>query len=255
MSYGWNSAPTKAKFTLFSGDAAVFEIGYGAYEVSVPVPADRPDDFDPPAVTFKTPRRQHRDVKALLPNMDVDGDTLRIPVTDLVPLILDRLDPVDLARALWNDDDVKAAFMDCLVTRYNEQGIGDNDRRKFLAGVKEAVHAKALDALANAMSSAEYHINRASNFYDQIRQINAVLRERDIRVDRHVWNDTTRDWETSSVVLQFDEMQHKRTADGLSVYGDLAVGGRGWEEAREFWRKEVLKQFPMPPASENGDAL
>lgn len=267
--YGWNNAPTKAKLKQInqtgSGDAitaavAIYEIGYGVYEVSLPVPIERPDDWEAPALTWSQPYRINHDVKSALPSMDIDGDTIRIPVTDMVPMILDRLDPADLARALWQNDDVKAAFMDSLVTRYNEQGIGDADRRKFLHGVTEAVHSKALDRLAGSMAKIEYETNRITNFYDEIRRINKTLRDQEVMVSREVWDDATKQYIRKLVPLQFDEREHARDATGNHTRGDLAVGGRGWEEAREFWRKEVLKQFPMPeallaPAAEADEVL
>jgi hypothetical protein len=255
--YGWNSAPTKAKFKEInqtgSGDAittamAVFEVGYGIYEVALPVPTERPDDWEPPALTWSQPYRRDHDVKSALPNLDIDGDTIRIPVTDMVPMILDRLDPADLARALWQNDEVKAAFMDCLVTRYNEQGIGDADRRKFLHGVMEAVHSKALDRLASSTAKLEYEANRTAHYSSEIHRINKVLRDQNVLVHREFLNDKTKQFETKLVPLQFDELEHKLDANGNHARGDLAIGGRSWEEAREFWRKEVLKQFPTPEA-------
>ena len=168
--------------------------------------------------------------------------------------------PADLARALWQNDDVKAAFMDSLVTRYNEQGVGDADRRKFLHGVTEAVHSKALDRLAGSMAKIEYETNRITNLYDEIRRINKTLRDQEVMVSREVWDDDTKQYIRKLVPLQFDEREHARDATGNHTRGDLAIGGCGWKEAREFWRKEVLKQFPMPeallaPAAEADEVL
>jgi len=227
--YGWESSPTKAELkhinTSNGISKAVYKIGYGSFEIAVPIPAERPDDYEPPAVTWAAPYRQNHDVKSVLPNLDIDGDTIRIPVTDLVPMILDRLDPTDLARALWQNDDVKRAFMDCLVTRYNELGIGDHDRRSFLEGVQEAVHSKSLDTLAGEMASIEYALSKRSYFWDQIRRANDFL---------HHWE--IKDREGKQVVL--DDGGHDP---------DFKIAGTHWNERRDFWRAEVLKQFPMPP--------
>jgi hypothetical protein len=52
------------------------------------------------------------------------------------------------------------------------------------------------------------------------------------------------------VLLQFDDRTRAvRKDDGTAERGDLDIGGRSWEEARKFWRAEVLKRFPAPVTS------
>lgn len=252
--YGWNESPVKGNLKHFIGGEsprAVFEIGEYQVEIGTAktgVSENGYDNYAEPVVTYRSKHRHETNPRSTLPNMEVADGQIRIELTDLVGLVLSRLEPVDLARTLWQDDDVKAEFMSLLVTRYNESGLGDAERRKFLHGVTEAVHSKALDRLAGSMAKIEYETNRISNFYAEIRQINDVLRTKEVMVTRDVWDDVTKTNERKLVPLQFDEREHKRDANGNHTRGDLAVAGRGWEEAREFWRKEVLKQFPMPEA-------
>lgn len=260
--YGWNESPVKGNLKHFIGGEnprAVFEIG--EYQVEIGTVTTGADEhghgqYARPEVTYRSKHRHETNPRATLPNMEVADGQIRIELTDLVGLVLSRLEPVDLARTLWQDDDVKAEFMSLLVTRYNESGLGDAERRKFLQGVSEAVHSKALERLASSMAKIEYETNKASNFYDEMRRINDTLRAQEVMVHRDVWDDVTKAYERKLVLLQFDEREHKRDANGNHTRGDLSVGGRGWEEAREFWRKEVLKQFPMPepeagPANED----
>lgn len=253
--YGWNQSPVKGKLKHFLGGEnprAMFEIGEYQVEIgTVKTGTDERgnDQYAEPAVTYRSKHRHETNPRETLPNMEVADGQIRIELTDLVGLILSRLDPVDLARTLWQNDDVKAEFMSLLVTRYNESGLGEAERRKFLNGVTEAVHSKALDRLATTMAKIEFETDRISNFYAEIRRINEVLRAKDVMVSSDVWDDVSKKHERRLVPLQFDEREHKRDANGNHTRGDLAVGGRGWEEAREFWRKEVLKQFPMPEAT------
>ena len=206
--YGWNDAPTKADGNSTVNGNPVYQIG--KYDVTV-----HPDK----SVTYKQRWTHSTDPRATFPNMEVADGEIRIPVTDLVGLILSRLDPVDLARALWTDDGVKEAFMDCLVHRYNEQGIDDADRRKFLSGVKEAVHSKALDALGSTMASLEYDVSKRSFFYHEINRINDWLHEQGYEVRlKHEDNDP-----------------------------DFKIGGTHWNEARTYWREEVAKRFEVSP--------
>ncbi|MFC6792731.1 hypothetical protein ACFQE0_26125 [Methylobacterium komagatae] len=163
--------------------------------------------------------------------------------------VLSRIEPAEIARALWANDEVKAAFMDCLADRWCEGGIDDKDRRAFLARVQEAVHGAALDRLAKQMAEAEYELTRRAHHVDEVWRINETLREKDVRVLRSVRGDDG-ERTTQMVLLQFDDRCHAvRKDDGTAVLGDFQIGGRSWTEAREFWRAEVLKRFPTPVAS------
>lgn len=240
--YGWNEQPNKATAKYLIGGekpASVYEIG--AYAVTV--------YGDEREVTYTHQSQHSSDPRHVLPNMEVQDGEIRIPVSDLVGEVLKRLEPADLAKALWTDDSVREEFMDCLVTRYSERGIGDDERRKFLDGVKEAVHSTQLDALARSMSSLEYSISRNAHHYDEVSRINDRLRNLDVRVQRTVWVDG-KDAGSESVVLQFDARDHSANDEnGRLVRGELEVGGKSWEESREYWRKEVSRQFPISDAA------
>jgi hypothetical protein len=265
--YGWNESPVKAKLMHFIGGEnprAVFEIGEYHVEIATTIEGSMASlgdvQYAEPVVTYRSKHRHETNPRETLPNMEVSDGQIRIELTDLVGLVLSRLEPVDLARALWTNDEVKAEFMDLLVTRYNESGIGDAERRKFLHGVTAAVHSKALDSLSGHMAKLEYETNRIANFYDEIHRINEALRAQKVMVQRDVWDDAAKAYERKPVLLQFDEREHARDANGNHTRGELSVGGRGWEEAREFWRKEVLKQFPPPmapvePAKDRDDEM
>ena len=243
MLYGWNDRPTKAHVKHFIGGdkpATVYKIG----EYEVTVPGAVADGDEPPHVTYQSEYRHTSDPRATLPNMEVRDGHIRIELTDLVSLVLSRLEPRELAETLWQDQDVRDEFMRCLTTRYNYEGIDDKERRQFLSGVKEVVHDSALDRLAGTMAKIEYETSRNAHHWDEINRINNVLRERDVKVRRPIYKDGKHEgWE--EVILQFDTKEH--TPSGR---GDLAIGGRAWEEAREFWRDEVRKQFPVHSVSE-----
>jgi hypothetical protein len=226
MMFGWSEKPTKAEVKhLIGGEnpARVVSIGHGHYEVTIP--------DDPEAeVTYKLPYYRSGDPRQTFPNMEVREGEMRIPLDDIVSAILARVEPVEVAAALWQDNDVKAEFMDALATRYSERGIDDGDRRKFLADVKEAVHDKALDRLAGSMASLEYAIAKNYYLHSRIREINDMLRHYDVR--RPARGD-----ETEPQLIQIRDEQH---------LGEFKIGGTAWNEARDFWRREVGRQFPTP---------
>lgn len=234
--YGWNERPSKATAKNFIGGdnpAAIYEVG----QYQVTVHGGTPDEH--PEVTYCHKYRNTTDPRATLPNMEIADGEIRIPVTDLVGEALKRLEPAELAAALWSDDSVKAEFMELLTRRYNDHGIDDGDRRKFLAGVKEAVHDKRLDDLANAMSKLEYEFSKTSHFYHEINRINEALRHYDVRIKR---GDTDE-------LLQFNNLDRStKGEDGGFTRGELEIGGKSWEEARTHWRKEVSARFPNPVA-------
>lgn len=224
--YGWNQAVTKAesKHTI-GGDSprAVFEIG--EYVVEIPV-AKIGDDLyaEPPAVTYRSKTRHTTDPRATLPNMEVRDGQIRIEINDLVGLVLSRLEPRELAQALWQDQGVRDEFMDCLVTRYNESGIGDQERRKFLHGVKEAVHDKRIETLASSFGSMEHELSKRVYFWTEIERANALLKFHDIKDDKG---------------------EPVRLTDGENN-AQFKIGGTNWNEARDYWRTSLAERFPGP---------
>lgn len=236
--FGWNERPAKAEVKSGIGGekpATVYKIG--RYEVMVPGA-----ELD---VTYCVPYHRQTDPRSTFPNMDVTDGEIRIPITDMVDEVLSRIEPVELAQALWQNTEVKAAFMDCLVTRYNEQGVDDADRRNFLREVKEAVHDKALDVLAAIMAKLEFEMDRRANQYQQITRINDTLRKLDVKVDR-TERSAAGEWVVEKVLLQFDQLDRStKNEAGSFTRGELEVQGKAWEEARTFWRAEIAKRFAL----------
>lgn len=236
--FNWSNRPTKAKVTHhIGGDTPAVVYKVGQYEVTVP--------GDETEVTYSVPYHRQTDPRSAFPNMDVSDGEIRIPVTDLVDEVLSRIAPVELAQALWRDDDVKNEFMSCLVTRYNGMNVDDADRRKFIDGVKEAIHDKALDCLASTMGKLEFEMTRRANFYQEVRRINETLRNLDVKVNRGRTNEAG-EWATEPTLLQFNELDRPtKDESGSFTRGELEVAGKAWDEARAFWRDEVLKRFPL----------
>lgn len=223
--YGWNERDSKVEPRHFIGGdkpAAVYEIGTYQVTVSCGSPESAPE------VTYRNSRYQSADPRQTFPNMGVKDGEIRLPVTDLVGEILTRLEPVELAQALWADDAVRAAFMDCLVTRYNEQGIGDADRRKFLHDVKEAVHDKAVDGLRKKIGSLEYAVSKRAFFYHEINTVNDRLREVEVMLRGR--------FDVSDIELP--RLRHEDNDP------DFRIGGKHWNDARDDWRKTLLAMFP-----------
>jgi hypothetical protein len=224
--FGWNDRPTKAEVRhLIGGEnpARVVSIGWGQFEVTIP--DDRKAD-----ITYRSPHYRSSDPRQTFPNMEVRDGEMRLPLEDVVGAILARVEPAEIAIALWANDDVRNEFMEAMVARYNERNISDADRRKFLAGVKEAVHSKALDTLASSMSSLEYAIAKNYFLHSEIRAINDMLEH--YGVTRPPRGDET-------------EPQPLRVRDENQV-GEFKIAGTAWNEARDYWRSEVSRQFPLP---------
>ncbi len=224
--FGWDDRATKAEVKhLIGGDkpARVVTIGWGQYEVTIP--------DDPEAdVTYQKPRHYYAsDPRQTFPNMEVRDGEMRFPLDDLVSAVLARVKPVEIAPSLWSDDDVKELLMEALATRYSELGIGDGDRRKFLASVKEAVHSAALDNLANVMAAREYALAKSYYLYSEISRINDTLAHYDV---------------TRPPRGDEEGPQPLRIKDEGSTT-EFKISGTAWNESREFWRAEVLRQFPL----------
>jgi hypothetical protein len=172
--------------------------------------------------------------------LEISDGQIRIEIIDLVGLVLSRLEPTELARALWSNEDVRSEFMSCLSERYASDDFDDRDRRKFLAAVKATVHHTALDRLALTMARLELVTSHCAHVNHEIDRINQVLQRLEIRVPSQT--------ETEGALLQFERLDVPvKQPDGTFKRGPLEIAGLAWNEAREFWRKEVLKQFPLPP--------
>lgn len=217
--YGWNDRDSAIERRHAIGNedgtikSSVFEVGQHTVTI----------DGDIESIRYRRTYGQSTDPRRTLPNMEIADGEIRIPVTDLVEETLRRLDPADLARALWSEsEEVRAAFMDCMRERY-ESGITEADRRAFLASVKEAVHAPSLDALNSKLNGLEYAARNTTHFSHQIYELNNYLRQREIK---------GYDGETLQI----------RAPDADP---DFKIGGTHWDEARDYWRAETAKLFPL----------
>lgn len=226
--YGWNQSATKANHTAVHGGENprhIFEVGEYTLEIST-VQIGENEYAEPPTVTYRSKHRHTSDPRATLPNMEVRDGQIRIELTDLVPLVMSRLEPHDLARALWQDEGVRDELMDCLVRQYNEDGISDRERRKFLHGVKEAVHDKRIENVAKLFDSMEHELSKRVYFWTEIDRANDLLAHYEIK-----------DKDGNSV----------RLTDG-SNNAQFKIGGTNWNEARDYWRSQLVEKFPGPVA-------
>lgn len=234
----WSERPTKADVKHFVGGdnpAVVYRIG--KYEVTVPGAEVE--------ITYRVPSDgRFGDPRDAFPNMRVEDGEVRLPVSDLVDTVLSRVEPVELAQALWTNKEVRDEFIGCMTQTYWSDDFGDEERRKFLSAVKEQVHLKAVKDLASTMGKLEYELTRYTHFYDEIRRINDVLREREVMVRRPKYAE---DGSVTYVeeVLQFNEEDRHRDENDKFQRGNLEVGGKSWEEARDWWREKVMSEFPF----------
>jgi hypothetical protein len=214
--------------TATGEDVYVEHRTYGSVEFRVP--AGTPVTRD----TQRSNRGIDGDPRSTLPNMEIREGAMVIPITDIVDEIIARAEPVQLAEALWQNDEVRERFIECMAERYTQGGIEDKDRRALLAKVGAVVHGQALDKLADAMVGLEREAVRRAAYWQGVRSINDTLRDNNVRVPRSVKNEDGT-WGTEHDLLQ---MRIDPEAENIP--------GKAWNEAREFWRKEVLRQFPLP---------
>mgnify|MGYP001290679518 CR=1 FL=1 len=227
MTFSWHDLPTKAEARHFIGGdkpAAVFRIG--KYEVTVPG-EDRDD------ITYRVPYHTNTNPRSTLPNMDISDGEIRISLSDLVDETLSRLSPVELAQALWSNQEVREAFCDALTGGWNSE-FTDQERRRVLRELKEAVHSIAQDKLSSSMAKLEYDVAKRSFFYHEVGRVNESLYESEQQL-RH---------STGNEALALPRLKHEDHDP------DFKIGGKHWNEARDFWRKEVAARFPIAEAEQ-----
>lgn len=214
---------------------------YGAIEFRVPTgtPVKRQDS------RWGQHRASSTNPRTAFPNMEVRDEAIVLPFCDLVELIIARADPIDLAKSLWANDDVRGEFRSCLTREYNVSHVVDDDRRKFLAEVKEAVHSKELSALTEKISDVEHEVRARwrSNRYthDYNAHYFAVLESIE-----HLYGSEAR-----------KEIERRHLARFSRPFddGDFGIGKKHWNECRDFWRAKTLELFPGPgiPETTTGD--
>lgn len=228
--YGWNDRPYKVESrTRIEGDDPrnIYEIG--RYNVAI---------HDDGSVAYWNRYGHSSDPRSVMPNMDVVDGEIRIPVSDLVGEALKRLEPADLAKALWVEREVRDEFMDMLTNHYYGE-MDDGERRIFLTKVQSELHDRIVDKLADKMASLEYNLSKKWYLHDKIgavnhyiRHINEILADKDVR-------------RSDGEPLQFSDVGFGFVQDEDND-PDFKIGGTSWNEARAFWRKEIVERFPGP---------
>jgi hypothetical protein len=209
--FGWDDRPSKAEVAYeIGGESPGTVYRIGKYDVTV-----RAD-----GVTYTSPRRDGTDPRRTLPNMEIVDGEIRIPVSDLVSDVLARCEPAELAKSLWRNDEVRAAFRQEMAERWLAEAVTDGDRRAFLRDIKEAVHSKAVDEAVHKLTTLEYEIRSRWHTWDVIRSANNLLHDMDVRAP-------------SGEPLRLREP-------------DVQIGDKAWHEARERWAAEMRALFPAP---------
>jgi hypothetical protein len=176
-------------------------------------------------------------VEDTFPSMRVVDGELRIDVSDIAGMLVQRVEAEELARALWEESEgVREAFIDCLGQRFNSDKVGHNERLRFLARVKAAVHQEQLSRLGNTLFDAEWKFLEARYYYDQINHVNNFLEH--LGVKERVWDDEKKMMVDGPGPLR---IRHFTDHDQIGK-----IGGVAWEEAREHWRRLLESRFPGP---------
>jgi hypothetical protein len=180
--------------------------------------------------------------------IEVKDGELRLPLEDLIPQVLDRLDIRDLSEMICADRDARRAVLDALANRYNDHSVSDDDRRHWLAKVQSAVHDTKLDALTTYMAGVERAV--AQTGYRAMGDIAYG------NVLRHELEDAGVDPETAKI--RGDRYQpEQQLVDFKPHVNSIGYGGQdAWDLARDFWRQQVAAMFAnveVPAEQTSGD--
>jgi hypothetical protein len=231
--HNWANRAAKAESNYIIEGKPVFRIG--RYMITIEPPGEGDEH---PHLLYTDERRSpygstpSSDPKKTFPNIEVIDGVMQLTIEDIAEFILARVTPLEVAKALWDDEDVRAEFVYCMSENYNGQGITDHERRLWLAKVQKAVHAKAVFDLADALRKAEMEMGRQFDVWRQINSVNNFLSERDIK-----------DRDGKPLRLR-DPGDHPA----------FKIGGEIWQVALEHWRTMILQHFPAPviPKKEPG---
>jgi hypothetical protein len=203
-------------------------------------------------VTSEDPSRYYHRVdtnpRQTFPNMEVVDGEMRIPMCDIIEEIVARANKQDLARALLEDPDVRSNMVYGLSERYSQEGLNDVDRREFIDNVKEAIHSTALDKLANIMNTIEYKVREKAYYYDTRNSYGEHYRDV-LESIQLFWNS---EYDLEGITItDWLQMRH---GDPKQFYyktdKDYNIGGKHWNETRDFWRNKMIELFKKDDPTE-----
>lgn len=170
-----------------------------------------------------------------------DGE-LRLPLEDLVPQVLDRLDIGELARMICADDDARREVLEALARRYNEHGVEDADRRHWIAKVQASIHDARLDALTYSLTRIEQAV--AQMGYRAMGDIAYA------NVLRHELERAGVDRDAALEAAERYPRQDQDLIDFRAYVNTHGGANNAWEAARSYWRGQLSALFPNVEAPE-----
>lgn len=236
--YGWYDNPTKVDVKNYlGGDDPAGQFEVGGYIVNV---YGMTPENTPKITYYKSRTRSSGDPRRTFPNMEVEDGVLKLPVEDIVGEMMTRLDPVELAKALWsNNKEVREAFMECMTDHYMS-GISDTERRAFLLSVKEDIHDRRADALQTAFSESEYAFSRLNYYWDKIQDANRQIERAETMV-RHALGQPIEPTPDQTEVFKLQRIRDENVDERVKLFGT------DWNAARDHWREKVTAIFPGVP--------
>ncbi|MDB5177547.1 MAG: hypothetical protein JWN75_1215 [Candidatus Saccharibacteria bacterium] len=194
------------------------------------------------------------DPRRALPGLEVQEGELRIPLQDLAGIILERIPPDELARDLLSVEEVRTEMLEQLSRRWHSDYVSEEDRRKFLAGIKEAIHSQQIDRLETKLNELEQAGRTAashqrwkkaeSNIYKSLYEYTEQL----IRGDNVEYHNDPRYKHFVQCNLAPEALN--RDLAELQDPIDLESVGPQWHESRAYWRTKLEEHFPDPKPKE-----
>lgn len=235
-----NRANTKEPDAVVHGER-VFRVG--GYSITVP------DSHDEPAKVAHCYRSWGRSENPM-PNLSFSDGEMRIPVEDFADLILRRVPAAELAEGLWRDDEVREAFVECMIQRYRGS-VEDGDRRKVLAGLQTEIYAKAIDRAIERLNTAESNLRGDSNrsrweglqmghysgIYERYKTTLYEMREKGLIDDVEVSRRLKAHTEPEDLKKYFYTLADPVVSESV---------GPEWRESRDYWRATLQAFFPEP---------
>lgn len=233
-----NRASRKEPDCTVNGER-VFKVG--GYSLTVP------DSHDEPAKVAHTYNRWGRDENPM-PNISFSEGEMRIPVEDFVDLILRRVPAAELAEGLWQNDEVRDAFVECMIQRYRGP-VEDADRRKVLSGLQVEIRAKSIDRAIERLNNVESDLRAKSHrsrweqaqfghytsLYERHKVTLFEMREAGLLSDEQI---------SKRLSLFTTPEDFKKWIDEKSDPVTRESVGPSWQESRDFWRKKLEAAFP-----------
>ena len=221
------SQTSRAKFKGWYNDEPMYEIDGRQFRLSLEVEdVHEKSGREAPQITYESSYFKDRFLDKNLVQVDYYGGKVQIEIDGILGLLLDRLEPEEIAQTLWYHKEIRNELLQRLV-----RDVGRDSHEmvsKFLALMKSHMIMQHVEGVSEALRSAEYYEKKYWDLYHNGR----------VNVERPDF-------------LEYEKDEYgQRITPFVKEDPEYKIGSDNWVEARNWWRNAILEACGFEEVSE-----